>query len=87
MYFIFIDELRCFSGISLDDIDSVENLTKDRILTTQEEYQETLVFNNAVREIFLNRFVQLFSGYDHFVIHPSQVNMKERFCSPVSMEN
>ncbi|XP_043268202.1 DENN domain-containing protein 5B isoform X2 [Venturia canescens] len=60
------------TGISFDDIDSVENLTKDRILTTQEEYQETLVFNNAVREIFLNRFVQLFSGYDHFVIHPSQ---------------
>ena len=48
-------------------------MSKDKILTTQEEYQDTLVFNNAIREIFLNRFVQLFSGYEHFVIHPSQV--------------
>lgn len=65
------------TGISLDDIDSMENLAKektDKILTPQEEYQDTLVFNNAVREIFLNRFVQLFAGYDHFVIHPSQVS-------------
>lgn len=67
------------SGISLDDIDSVENVTKEKVLTTQEEYQDTLVFNNAVREIFLNRFVQLFSGYDHFVIHPSQVHFKKIF--------
>ncbi|XP_063989212.1 DENN domain-containing protein 5B isoform X5 [Diachasmimorpha longicaudata] len=62
------------TGISLDDIDSVENMTKDKdkVLSPQEEYRETLIFNNAVREIFLNRFVHLFSGYDHFVIHPSQ---------------
>ncbi|KAK0086189.1 hypothetical protein PV325_003612 [Microctonus aethiopoides] len=59
--------------ICLDDIDSYENImTKEKILTPQEEYQETLIFNNAVREIFLNRFVQLFAGYDHFVIHPNQ---------------
>ncbi|XP_057340545.1 DENN domain-containing protein 5A isoform X2 [Microplitis mediator] len=62
------------TGISLDDIDAVENMTKDEdiILTPREEYQQTLVFNNAIREIFLNRFVQLFAGYDHFVIHPNQ---------------
>ncbi|XP_044593400.1 DENN domain-containing protein 5B isoform X4 [Cotesia glomerata] len=61
------------TGISLDDIDAVENMTKDEvILTPKEEYQQTLIFNNAIREIFFNRFVQLFAGYDHFVIHPSQ---------------
>ncbi|XP_024941578.1 DENN domain-containing protein 5A isoform X3 [Cephus cinctus] len=60
------------TGINLDDIDSVENVPKERILTPQEEYQETLIFNNSVREIFLNRFVQIFSSYEHFVIQPSQ---------------
>ncbi|CAD6236139.1 GSCOCG00008068001-RA-CDS [Cotesia congregata] len=61
------------TGISLDDIDAVENMTKDEvILTPKEEYQQTLIFNNAIREIFFNRFVQLFAGYDHFVIHPNE---------------
>ena len=56
----------------MDDIDPIEDIT-EKILTPQEEYQETLIFNNAIREIFLNRFVQMFSSYEHFVIHPSQV--------------
>lgn len=56
----------------MDDIDPIEDTT-EKILTPQEEYQETLIFNNAIREIFLNRFVQMFSSYEHFVIQPSQV--------------
>lgn len=51
----------------------MEDTTKEKILTPQEEYQDTLIFNNAIREIFLNRFVQMFSSYEHFVIQPSQV--------------
>ncbi|KAL0133098.1 hypothetical protein PUN28_000696 [Cardiocondyla obscurior] len=57
--------------VDVDDIDSTEDTT-DKILTPQEEYQDTLIFNNAIREIFLNRFVQMFSSYEHFVIQPSQ---------------
>ncbi|XP_076249872.1 DENN domain containing pinstripe isoform X2 [Calliopsis andreniformis] len=61
------------TGVNVDDIDSIEdNNMKERILAPQEEYQETLMFNNAIREIFLNRFVQIFSSYEHFVIQPSQ---------------
>ncbi|XP_051168989.1 DENN domain-containing protein 5B isoform X1 [Leptopilina boulardi] len=60
------------TGVALDDIETAENLTKTQNTTSHEEYQETLIFNNAIREIFMNRFVQLFSSYDHFVIHPSQ---------------
>ncbi|XP_014483401.1 PREDICTED: DENN domain-containing protein 5A isoform X1 [Dinoponera quadriceps] len=56
----------------VDDIDPVEDTTNEKLLTPQEEYQETLVFNNAIREMFLNRFVQMFSSYEHFVIQPSQ---------------
>ncbi|XP_018345255.1 PREDICTED: DENN domain-containing protein 5B isoform X1 [Trachymyrmex septentrionalis] len=58
-------------SVNMDDIDPIEDIT-EKILTPQEEYQETLIFNNAIREIFLNRFVQMFSSYEHFVIHPSQ---------------
>lgn len=50
---------------------------KEQILTPQEEYRETLMFNNAIREIFLNRFVQIFSSYEHFVIQPSQVRFED----------
>ena len=61
----------------MEDIDSIEdNNVKERVLSPQEEYQETLMFNNAIREIFLNRFVQIFSSYEHFVIQPSQVRNK-----------
>jgi len=58
--------------VNMDDIDSIEDTT-EKILMPQEEYQETLIFNNTIREIFLNRFVQMFSSYEHFVIQPSQV--------------
>ncbi|XP_012286548.1 DENN domain-containing protein 5B isoform X3 [Orussus abietinus] len=59
------------TGINLDDLDSVE-ITSKKNLTPQEEYRDTLVFNNAIKEIFMNRFVQIFSSYEHFVIQPSQ---------------
>ncbi|XP_025162444.1 DENN domain-containing protein 5B isoform X3 [Harpegnathos saltator] len=59
-------------SVNVDDIDPAEDTTNEKILTPQEDYQETLVFNNAIREMFLNRFVQMFSSYEHFVIQPSQ---------------
>lgn len=62
-----------FLAVNVEDIDSVEDNVKEQILSPQEEYQEMLMFNNAIREIFLNRFVQIFSNYEHFVIQPSQV--------------
>ncbi|XP_012523776.1 DENN domain-containing protein 5B isoform X1 [Monomorium pharaonis] len=57
--------------MNVDDVDPIEDTT-EKILTPQEEYQGTLIFNSAIREIFLNRFVQMFSSYEHFVIQPSQ---------------
>lgn len=35
------------------------------------EMLDELKFNNAVREVFLNRFVHMFCAYDHFVIQPN----------------
>ncbi|XP_015187503.1 PREDICTED: DENN domain-containing protein 5B isoform X1 [Polistes dominula] len=60
------------TGVNVDDIDPMEDTSDDKILTPQEEYQETLIFNNAIREIFLNRFAQMFCCYEHFVIQPNQ---------------
>ena len=51
------------TGVSLDG---------ERELTEYEQYIEDLRLNNAVREVFLNRFVSVFSAYEHFVIQPSQ---------------
>ncbi|EFN80615.1 hypothetical protein EAI_04199 [Harpegnathos saltator] len=63
--------------INVDDIDPAEDTTNENILTPQADYQQSLVFNNAIRKMFLNRLVQMFSSYEHFVIQvrPSQVRV------------
>lgn len=67
--------LSSFSGVNLDDLDSetVRPTIKKKNLSDDEQYQEDLRFNNAMRETFLNRFVHMFSAYEHFVILPDQV--------------
>lgn len=67
--------LSLISGVNLDDLDSetVRPTIKKKNLTDDEQYQEDLRFNNAMRETFLNRFVHMFSAYEHFVILPDQV--------------
>lgn len=41
-------------------------------LSLEEQYYQDLRINNALREIFLNRFVHMFYSYDSFVIYPNQ---------------
>uniref|UniRef100_A0A1B0C827 DENN domain-containing protein 5B n=2 Tax=Lutzomyia longipalpis TaxID=7200 RepID=A0A1B0C827_LUTLO len=64
------------SGVSLDEVDFRADVmppcTRKIPMTPQEQYCDDLRLNNAVREIFLNRFVQMFSAYEHFVIQPNQ---------------
>ncbi|XP_071447569.1 DENN domain-containing protein 5B [Hetaerina americana] len=62
------------------------NRTSDRVLSEQEQYVEDLKFNNALREVFLNRFVHMFSAYEHFVIQPDQ-DMEQWLSSRESMQN
>lgn len=50
------------------------------------KYLENLKFNNAIREIFLNRFTCLFSAYEHFVILPSQ-DLDQRLNSRETIQN
>ncbi|XP_021707932.1 DENN domain-containing protein 5A isoform X3 [Aedes aegypti] len=60
-----------------DEVDSGTNevmpsAKQKQPLSTLEQYYEDLRLNNSVREIFLNRFVQMFAAYEHFVILPNQ---------------
>lgn len=62
-------------GVNVDDLDAeMMPTTKKKNLTDEEQYQEDVRFNSAVRETFLNRFVHMFGAYEHFVILPDQVS-------------
>lgn len=65
------------TGVGLDDIDYSNDVmpsTRRGPMTPHEQYCEDLRLNNSIREIFLNRFVQIFAAYEHFVILPNQVS-------------
>lgn len=69
-----------------DEVDSSPNevmpSTKQKTpLTTLEQYYEDLRLNNSIREIFLNRFVQMFAAYEQYVILPNQVSFMRLFYS------
>ncbi|CAG9836682.1 unnamed protein product [Diabrotica balteata] len=51
-----------------------------------DSYFEDLRFNNALREIFLNRFVHIFQSYENFVIFPNQ-DKEDWFNNRDSMQN
>ncbi|XP_058837943.1 DENN domain-containing protein 5B isoform X2 [Topomyia yanbarensis] len=60
-----------------DEVDSGTNevmpsAKQKQPLSTLEQYYEDLRLNNSIREIFLNRFVQMFAAYEQFVILPNQ---------------
>lgn len=55
-------------------------------LTTEKQFLEDIKINNAIREIFLNRFVQTFASYEHFVIFPSQ-SKEEWLTNRESLQN
>lgn len=76
----------------LDEVDSTEYMpptiaTKTtETLSVAEQYTEDLKINNSIREIFLNRFVQMFASYEHFVIFPSQ-SKEEWLTNRESLQN
>lgn len=55
-------------------------------LTTNEQYYNDLRLNAEIREIFLNRFCQVFLDYEQFVILPNQ-NKSEWLRNRESMHN
>ncbi|KAJ0179400.1 hypothetical protein K1T71_005112 [Dendrolimus kikuchii] len=62
------------TGVNIDDVDAetVMPATKKKILNDEEQYNEDIRLNIAIRETFLNRFVHMFLMYENFVIMPDQ---------------
>ncbi|XP_028177390.1 DENN domain-containing protein 5B isoform X4 [Ostrinia furnacalis] len=62
------------TGVNIDDVDAetVMPTVKKKILNDEEQYNEDIRFNVAIRETFLNRFVHMFLMYENFVIMPDQ---------------
>ncbi|XP_050672617.1 DENN domain-containing protein 5A isoform X3 [Leptidea sinapis] len=62
------------TGVNIDDVDAdtVMPTTKKKIMNDEEQYNEDIRFNIAIRETFLNRFVHMFLMYENFVIMPDQ---------------
>uniref|UniRef100_T1IME6 DENN domain-containing protein 5B n=1 Tax=Strigamia maritima TaxID=126957 RepID=T1IME6_STRMM len=79
---------------SLDDLerpsrmDGEGNVRSPGKESDERKYLNDLKFNNAVREIFLNRFTHMFSAYEHFVIFPDQdVGMEQWLNCRESVQN
>lgn len=62
------------TGAGVDDVDGevMPSHARKGPTTASEQYCEDLRLNNSIREIFLNRFVQMFATYENFVILPNQ---------------
>lgn len=64
------------TGVAVDEVDATADVmpahSRKIPATPHEQYCEDLRLNNTIREIFLNRFVQMFAAYEHFVIQPNQ---------------
>ncbi|XP_066906061.1 DENN domain-containing protein 5B isoform X2 [Halyomorpha halys] len=83
------------SGVSLDALDDLnddwdsmvdDGFSEETEISSEMQYMKDLQINNAVREIFLNRFVQMFSTYEHFIIQPNQ-DKEEWLNNRDSMQN
>lgn len=64
------------TGVAIDDLDVGTDVMPPTVrkapFSVHEQYCEDLRLNNSIREIFLNRFVQMFAAYESFVVLPNQ---------------
>lgn len=67
-------------------LDSSQKRTSAGSFTNNEQYYNDLRLNAEIREIFLNRFCQIFLDYEQFVILPNQ-NKSEWLKNRESMHN
>ena len=60
----------CMGGGQSDSLTDLQETNENAIISKLE--LNHLKFNNAVKQIFLNCFVQIFAGYDNFVVNTSK---------------
>ncbi len=63
-----------FPGSSFGNLDSCTTLNGNI-----EDYVVDQCFNSAIRELFLNKFLDLFSSYQRFINQPYQVKLSTYF--------
>lgn len=73
-------------GIDGDYSNDVMPTIQKTSLSLHEQYCEDLRLNNWIREIFLNRFVQMFVTYESYVILPNQ-NKDEWLTNRETLQN
>lgn len=67
-----VDNVASVSGTMSPTRSRHKDIKQPTKLTAEEQYYQDLRINNALREIFLNRFVHMFFAYEFFVIYPNQ---------------
>lgn len=68
-------------------VDNEGNSTLNKESEEYRQYLENLKLNNAIREIFFNRFIHMFCSYEHFVVQPSQQDTDQWLSSRETMQN
>ncbi|KAG7468539.1 hypothetical protein MATL_G00143560 [Megalops atlanticus] len=76
------------TGVSLEKLDVKENASSNKDLKVQCDEEELKMhqLNIQVREVFANRFTQMFADYEVFVIQPSQ-DKESWFSNREQMQN
>ncbi|KAM8968823.1 LOW QUALITY PROTEIN: DENN domain-containing protein 5A [Sarcophilus harrisii] len=76
------------TGVSLEKLDMREESSSNKDLKVQCEEEELRVYqlNIQIREVFANRFTQMFADYEVFVIQPSQ-DKESWFTNREQMQN
>ncbi|KAG8182527.1 hypothetical protein JTE90_002064 [Oedothorax gibbosus] len=64
-----------------------EGRTRGRGKEETRQFVDMLKLNNAVREIFLCRFIHMFRSYENFVIQPNQHDMEQWLSTRETMQN
>ncbi|XP_028916365.1 DENN domain-containing protein 5A isoform X1 [Ornithorhynchus anatinus] len=76
------------TGVSLEKLDVREETSSNKDLKVQCDEEELKIYqlNIQVREVFANRFTQMFADYEVFVIQPSQ-DKESWFTNREQMQN
>ncbi|GIY06237.1 hypothetical protein CEXT_746382 [Caerostris extrusa] len=79
-----VDTLKTFGKSQKVDNDGA---SRNRGKEEMRNYIDMLKLNNAVREIFLCRFIHMFRSYENFVIQPNQHDMEQWLSTRETMQN
>ena len=75
----------------ISSLEDISELAKDTSKLprrhTTDRHVKDLIFNNSIREIFLNYFMHILNTYESFIITPSQEEMDQWLTNRETMQN